>query len=119
MANSRQHSELIGDDGMPVTRGHMVAMYPAFRSLWTPLATLQGLGSGTELKRPLCPVLWCTLVVGARTQHMFHRPRCEVCGALEKMSQCRCLAFAADTVLKAYGPVCGIRGAGGGGGSNV
>ena len=55
MANSRQHSELIGDDRMPVTRGHMVAMYPTFHSLWTPLATLQGLGSGTELKRPPVP----------------------------------------------------------------
>ena len=29
LANSRQHSELVGNDGMPVTRGYTVAKYLA------------------------------------------------------------------------------------------
>ena len=32
MANSRQHSELVGDDQMPVTRGYTVAKYPTLHS---------------------------------------------------------------------------------------
>ena len=53
--------------------------------------------------------LWKKLVVGARMQRVFGRPKCEVCGGLETVSHvlstCKYLPFAADSILKAFGPV--------------
>ena len=61
--------------------------------------------------------LWKKLVVGARTQWVFRWPSCAICGCLETVSHvlraCKYLPFAADTILKVFGPVRDDTGGGG------
>ena len=48
-------------------------------------------------------------MIGARTQRVFGRPRCDICRGLETgndvLSACRYSPFVADTIVKAFGLV--------------
>ena len=53
--------------------------------------------------------LWAKLSVGARTQHVYHRPKCVLCDVLETtrhaVAFCKFMGFASDVVVKSFGPL--------------
>ena len=74
--------------------------------VWAMLASVHLPGRAKDFMRH---ALWAKLSVGARTQHVYHRPKCVLCNVLETtkhaVAYCKFMGFAADVVLKAFGPV--------------
>ena len=53
--------------------------------------------------------LWAKLSVGARTQHVYHRPKCVLCDVLETtrhaVAFCKFMRFVSNVVVKSFGPL--------------
>ena len=74
--------------------------------LWALFEAVQLPGRATDYIRH---ALWSKLSVGARTEHVYHRPKCVLCDVLETIrhavAYCKFMGFVADVVQAPQGAV--------------